>query len=70
MTPRIERATFEVGDRVQDKRSGGRLRAGRGVVVSVNEAGTIAEVRWDGTDHTGLRAVEFLRHQEASDGAT
>jgi hypothetical protein len=60
VTPRIERPVLVVGDRVADKRSGGRHRAGRGVIVDVRPTGMV-EVRWDGTDHTGLRAVEFLR---------
>lgn len=67
MTPRIERAVFQVGDRVEDKRTGPHVKAGRGTVVDVRPAGAMVEVRWDGTDHTGLRAAEFLRRLENPD---
>lgn len=64
MTPRVERPTLSPGDRVEDKRQLPPRRGGRGEVLAVNTDGSIAQVRWDGTDHVGWRATEFLRRLE------
>lgn len=59
MTPRIEPERIEVGDRVEDKRSSGRFRAGRGTVVALSPAS--ATVRWDGGERDGVRALSMLK---------
>lgn len=62
MTPRIKPENIKVGDHVADKRAVRGMRVPAGVVVKLGQG--CAQVRWDGTDHLGWRALSFLRKLE------
>lgn len=65
MTPRIPLPAFAVGDRVEDKRTGPGIKAGRGTVVGAFP--DACRIRWDRSGNEGFRANQFLRLVEDTD---